>query len=190
MKYFLKIFLTVGLLTLSSLAFTTIAQTTINCTRDGDWDDASTWDLGRRPHDGDDVHIGGNTVTLIDTSTSSVASIHLDNHAKLNINYAKALTVTGKIHVDNYSSLDVHSSTSCQNIEVDNHSSVCLHSSLSFCYIELDNSSKFYGNGYDVTISNCTNISNPVYVHGGASFSLDKDCNGNYVGSGNLIISG
>ena len=189
MKTFTKIFLTFGLLTLSSLMFTTIAQTTINCTRDGDWGDASIWDLGRKPHIGDDVHIAGKSVTLTDTSSTVVTSIHLDNHSKLNTNYSKSLMVTGMIHIDK-SSLDIYSATSCNNIESDNYSIICLHSSLTFCYIEMDNSSKFYGNGNDVTISNCTNISNPVYIHGGATFALDKDCNGNYLNSGNLKING
>jgi len=190
MKKITKLLLALSLISINSLLFSVHSQVVINCVRNGDWDDSGTWDLGRKPHLGDDVHIERNTVTLTDTSNVTIGYIHLDNNATLYLNYAKALTVTGEIHLDNNSDLEVYCSTSCHDIDMDNRSTICLHAPISFCYLNINNRSNFWGNGNDVTVTNCTNISNPIYTNNRSNFGLDKDCNGNYVGAGKLTIGG
>jgi len=166
------------------------SQTTINCVRNGDWDDPGCWDLGRTPQSGDDVHIVGNTVTKTGVAPVNIADIHLDNSATMILNYSTSFNVSGEIHLDNRSDLEVYCPTSCHDVDMDNRSTICLHAPFTVCYLNINNRSNFWGNGNDVTITNCTNISNPIYVHNQSNFGLDKDCSGNYVGAGTLIIKG
>ena len=190
MKNFRNVILMLVVFAMSSLLFSAIAQTTITCQHDGDWDDETTWDLGRMPHSGDDVHIEGKTVTRSGNAPVNIDDIHLDNHATLILLFSTPLTVSGEIHLDNNSDLEVYCPTVCKDVDMDNRSNICLHASFTFCFININNRSNFWCNGNEVTITNCINISNPVYVHNQSSFGLDKDCNGSNITSANLNIKG
>jgi hypothetical protein len=192
MKFFKNFILTLIVFSTSAIFFSAFGQTTITCTHNGDWDDITTWDLGRLPHSGDIVHIDlpNSNVTKSGTAPINIYEIHVDNNSTLSLNYTSTLNVTGLIHIDNGSLLNVNCPTTCSFLHLDNSSKICLNASFVCCYMVLDNVSKFFGNGKDVTISNCTNQTNPLIVSSGSKFGLDKDCNGNYVGAGNLFIKG
>ena len=170
----------------------TWAQNHIHCNGSGDWDDASNWDLGRTPEPGDIIHIDayGSIVTKSGPAPIFTYEIHVDNHSTLSLNYSGSLNVTSLIHIDNTSRLNVNCPTTCNFLHLDNSSTICLNADFTACNMDLDNNSRFYGNGYSVTITNCNNLSNPVQVHNGSKFRFNRDCDDNIVTPGNLKLKG
>ncbi|MEI6594074.1 MAG: choice-of-anchor E domain-containing protein [Bacteroidota bacterium] len=168
MKNFKKILLTFFVLSFCALLNPASAYQDIHTITSGDWYDANIWDLHRVPNSTDNVHI--------------------ENSAIVSLN---SLTVCNELHLDNGSLLNVNAPLRCNGmVHLDNSSNICLNADFVACYLVLDNTSNFYGNGKNVTITNCANVSNPISILNGSRFRFNKDCTGKNVIAGTLNITG
>jgi hypothetical protein len=177
--------LLVHLLFAVSAAF---AQTDNICSASGDWDDSTHWSLGHCPQPSETVHINGGVTVTKSGIPVTVSEIHIDNQSTLILN--TAYTCTGLLHINNRSMLNVNAPVSCVFLHMDNRATVCLNAPFTACNMTIDNKSTFYGNGQNVTITNCNSVSSPIQVFNQSYLAFNSDCSGNMVSGGTLTING